>query len=377
MTDSSTSERAYKTKSSDYFLFSNFRTKNRHVMTFKTASILYNRFVKHILIILIILLALATYGSIFSFQTPESFEKTLNHLEYLHTGDFNYTVIVKPSTLYNNESVITMDNKTTIYGSPISRKLATDFWVGFRYNFSQILILTNLTNINFSYEVSTILNYSDITKVLTLNESIPISIPFQDVFHVNISNLDAIIGTISLDTGISTSNFSYQILPKITLNATFREGERIVLIFTPKFSLNFNTEKIRISGINNELSDRLRYLEEIPVTWNQIPIAFLRRSYLIALFTLSLFILMTTRNILLQMEAKKSRFLYRNIKNLLVEVVELPLIDKQIKVKTKSLNDLINISNLVQEPILHKDDSFIVFHKDTSYQFLHSGEEKK
>jgi hypothetical protein len=322
-------------------------------MTFETASILYDRYAKHILVMLIVLLAFATYGTIFSFQIPESFEKTLNHLEYTHMGDFNYTVFVKPSTVYNNESVITIDNKTTIYGSPIARKLATDFVVRFRYNFSQIQILSNLTNINFSFEASTILNYSDITKVLTLNESIPIS----------------------LDTGIATSNFSYQIIPRITLNAIFREEERITLLFTPKFSLNFNSDKITISGINNEVSERLRHLEEIPVSWNQIPIAFLRRGYPIALFALGLFTLMTTRNILLQMEAKKTGFLYRNSKNLLVEVVELPLIETQNKVKTKSLNDLIKISNLVQEPILHKDSAFIVFDEDTSYQFMDSAED--
>jgi hypothetical protein len=344
-------------------------------MTFETASILYDRYAKHILVMLIVLLAFATYGTIFSFQIPESFEKTLNHLEYTHMGDFNYTVFVKPSTVYNNESVITIDNKTTIYGSPIARKLATDFVVRFRYNFSQIQILSNLTNINFSFEASTILNYSDITKVLTLNESIPISIPFQDVFHVNTSQLDEIIEAISLDTGIATSNFSYQIIPRITLNAIFREEERITLLFTPKFSLNFNSDKITISGINNEVSERLRHLEEIPVSWNQIPIAFLRRGYPIALFALGLFTLMTTRNILLQMEAKKTGFLYRNSKNLLVEVVELPLIETQNKVKTKSLNDLIKISNLVQEPILHKDSAFIVFDEDTSYQFMDSAED--
>ena len=358
------------------FYFPDFRTKNRDVMTFENASILYNRYTKHILIVLIVLLALATYGSIFTFQIPESFEKTLNHLEYTHAGNYNYTVFVKPSTLYNNESILTIDNKTTIYGSPIARKLASDFVVEFRYNFSQIPILTNLTNIDFSYEVSTILNYSDITKVLTLNESMLISIPFQDVFYVNVTKLDEVIGTISLDTGISTSNFSYQIIPRITLNATFREEERITLIFTPQFSLNFNADKIVIRGIRNEFSERLRYLEEIPVTWNQIPIALLRRSYLIALFALGLFILMTARKILLQMEAKKSGFLYRNSKDLLVEVVELPLIETRNKVNTKSFKDLSKISNLVQEPILHKDGFYIVFHKDTLYQFLHSEEKK-
>jgi hypothetical protein len=341
-------------------------------MTFETASILYNRFSKQILIVLIALLALATYGTLFSFQNPESFEKTLNHLEYSHSGDFNYIAYVKPSTLYNNESLITVDNKTTVYGSPISRKLTTDFVVAFNYNFSQIPILTNLTNLIFSYEVSTILNYSDITKVVTFREPTLVSIPFQDVFNVNISYLDETIEAISLDTGIASSNFSYQIAPKITLNATFREEERITLIFTPQFSFQFNTEKIIMSGIKNEVHERLRYLEKIPVTWNQIPIAFLRRGYSIALFTLSLLILMTTRKILLQMEAENIGFISRDVKNHVIEVIELPAVNAQNTVITKSRRDLIKISKLVQEPVLHKENIYIVSHKDTVYKFSYT-----
>lgn len=341
-------------------------------MTTEIASILYDRYVKHILIVLIVILALATYGTIFSFQTPESFDKTLNHLEYTHTGNFNYTVFVKPSTLYNNESIITVDNKTTIYGSPIARKLATDFVVRFSYNFSQIQILTNLTDIKFSFEVFTIINYSDITKVLTLNESIPISIPFKNVFHVNISKLDEIIEVISLDTGISASNFSYQITPRITLNAIFRDEERITLIFLPKFSLHFNLEKIIINGMKNKVSERLRYLEEIPVTWNQIPIAFLRRGYLIALFFISLLILMTARKILLQMEEVSIGFLSRDVKNRVIEVIDLPTVNARHTVVTKSRRDLIKISKLIQEPVLHKENTYIVSHKNTLYQFSYT-----
>ncbi|MFX0205626.1 MAG: hypothetical protein ACFFDT_06530 [Candidatus Hodarchaeota archaeon] len=275
--------------------------KNHSIINLKTASKIFNEYAKQFLLLFLILFGFSVYGCYYSYQIPESFEKNLANLDYLHQGFFNYTAIVKPSVIYNNKLIITNDNTTTLYGTPLSRKLVEAISVGFQYDFNQTPILTNLTNIEIGYEKRAFLNCSDLTEMIIFNDTILIPSSFYDTIQVNVTLLEELVEVISSETETNNTNFSYHIAPKITVSATFREG-RIKLVFEPIFVLIFEEGKIVLEGFRTDLSERLRFLEKIDVSWNGIPISFLRRAYLVVLFALGLFALISIRSILLQVE---------------------------------------------------------------------------
>jgi len=327
-----------------------------------------NQYAKQFLIIFIILIGFSVYGCYYSYQIPESFEKNLANLDYMHQGFFNYSAIAKPSIIYNNELILTNDNTTTLYGTPLSRKLVEAINVGFQYIFNQTPILTNLTNIEIDYERRAFLNCSDLTKMIIFNDPILIPSSYYDTIQVNVTLLEELVEVISFETETNNSNFSYHIAPKITINAIIR-GAGINLVFEPVFILFFEEGKIVLEGFRNDISERLRFIEKIDVAWNGIPISFLRRAYLVVLFTLGLSALISIRSILLQVEKKGLVGVFSwNATRQLVNIVTLPQRDERNIIQMKSIQDLVKIAKIFQQPILHDGDSFIVDHKDSRYQ---------
>jgi hypothetical protein len=173
---------------------------------------------------------------------------------------------------------------------------------------------------------------------------------------------------ISFESETNNTVFSYHIAPKITVNASFRE-EEIMLVFEPVFILNFKEEQIALEGFRNNISERLRFLEKIDVTWNGIPISFLRRAYLVVLFAIGLFALISVRSILMQVELRGIGGIFnRYSTQRLVNVVTVPQHTERKIIQMKSLQDLAKVAKVFQQPILHDDNVFVVDHKDNRYQ---------
>jgi hypothetical protein len=344
------------------------KNSNHSIIDHKTTSKMFNKYSKQFLIIFLILFGFSIYGCYYSYQIPESFDKSLANLDYLHQGNFNYSAIVKPSTIYNNELIITNDNTTTLYGTPLSRKLVETISVGFQYDFNQTPILTNLTNIEIRYEKRAFLNCSHLTKMIIFVDPILIPSSFYDTVRVNVTLVEEIVEVISTETETNNSNFSYHFAPKITVDATFRE-DRIKLVFEPIFVLIFEEGRIAFEGFRNDVSEILRYLEKIDVTWNGVPISFLRRAYLVVLFALGLLALISFRSILLQIEKKGINVVFsRNSTKQLVNIITLPQSEERKIIQMKSLQDLTKIAKIYQQPILHDGNLFIVDHEGNRYQ---------
>lgn len=329
---------------------------------------------KQLLVISIVLFSLCVYGCYYSYQIPESFHKNLANLDYSHRSYFNYNVTVEPVSIYNYETVLTNDNKTMLYGTPISRKLTKEIDIGFHYEFNQTPILINLTNIKIFYECRTFLNCSDLTKMIIFNDSKPISSPFNSTLQINVTSLEQNVDIFSLETETNNTSFSYHFIPRITVNAMFRE-EPISLIFNPSFVLSFKEDRIVMTGFTKEFSERLRFLERIPVTWNEIPISFLRRAYLVSLFTLGLFIIISLRRVMLQTEMEGFFAVTRkDTISQLVNVRNFPAITEEKIIQATSLRDLTKIAKRFKQPILTNGNTFVVLHQNTRYQYSHSRE---
>ena len=177
---------------------------------------------------------------------------------------------------------------------------------------------------------------------------------------------------LSLNVETLLFDFHYHITPKITVNASFRE-EGIMLVFEPVFVLNFEEERIALEGFRNDISERLRFLEKIDVTWNGIPISFLRRAYLVVLFAISLFALISFRRILMQVEIRGiGGIINRNSTQRLVNVVTVPQNTERKIIQMKSLQDLVKVAKVFQQPILHDDNVFVVDHEGNRYQIRKS-----
>lgn len=337
--------------------------------TITAFSLFVYRYNKQILIALILLLGLSIYGCLFSFQIPESVEKNLVSFEYSHKGNFDYIASINPSSIYDNASFITNYNITTLYGSPMPQKLINSLNIVFQYDFNHTTILYNLTDIKITYESISYLNRSNLVKVLVFKEPTTVYPNFGDFFKINITNINDIIDAIDLETSTNSSHFTYQIQTKILVNATVRD-ESVALFFTPSLVLTFHEEIVRIDGLRNELSGNIRLPETITVTWNEISISLLRRLYILTLFGLSLFIIVTLHTILRQIEETRIYDTQSMADEMfIIDISELPQPNEQQRISTESLHDLAKISKILQRPILHHEFTYIILYNDIRYQF--------
>jgi hypothetical protein len=262
--------------------------------------------------------------------------------------------------IYNNQTIITKNNATTLYGTPLSRVLLEEIDIEFSYNFNQTPILANLTNIIVFYEVSTFLSAGDLVKLITYEIPRITSPSFNDEFFISVENFEEIVESINMDTGLQITNFSYTILPKITVNASFL-GDPITLSFVHEFSVEFEQYLVRMDRFKFEKTEQMRSPEEIIITWNGISIYFLRRGYLLGLFILIVLIISTTR---LMIEHRK----WINV----VKVIALPQIKKQQIIKLSSFQDIVNVSKKLNIPILNHGKTFLIVDENQSYCYSNS-----
>ena len=317
-----------------------------------------------------ILLALSLYGYHHFSRIPHTRTRSVTDLQYQQMADYSYTVLVKPSLLYDNRTEISM-------GESLYIKLVKQLNITFQYNLTQTPTHIEMTDITIKHEASANLSGGGWSKIHTLNrkeERLPV---FMETYTIDVEEVEEVVDAIGEETGVMVPTYTYEIKPEITLRASAGR-EFIIQDFTPTLTIKFKQGKIEFEGLTNKKMGAVTHQETETATWSFLGLtaavgamkttSMISSASFAVILTLSILFLIEKR-----VEERGARpFLDRlsgNIRDRIIEASELPERIERATIKVGSLEDLAKVSEETFKPIIHHDNVFYVLDGDMRYEF--------
>ena len=322
-----------------------------------------------------VLLVVSLYGCYSFTQRPSKRSRNFVDLHYLHSAEYNYTAIVKPSLLYDNRTEIST-------GEPLYLKLVEELNITLQYNLTQTPKTVEMTDTTLTCGVSATLSGGDWAKTYPLKPGTVKPLSFNDTYTLNIKEIEGIVDAIGEETGTRVYEYTYEIQPRITLEAS-AGGEPVEEEFTPTLTIKFEGGRIEFEGLRNAKTGAVTHLETEATTWSllglTVAVSAMRTVSILASISLSVLLATSIRFTLLERASRP--FLERlggDIREKIIEASEPPERIERATIKVGSIEDLAKVSEETFKPIIHHDQVFYVLDGDMRYEFtLEEVEERK
>jgi len=312
------------------------------------------------------LLAVSLYGCYSFVSMPSLRSKNNLDLSYVQSAEYAYTAHVKPSLLYDNRTEASE-------GEPLYLKLVDRLDITLTYNLTQTPKTFYMTDIRLSYETSGTLSGGDWAKTYALKPKATTDARFSDTYTLDIRDIQGIVEAIGKETGTGTYAYTYEIRPRINLEAS-AGGEPIVQEFTPTLKIKFDGGKIQIDGLRSTKAGSVTHLETEAATWGFLGLATqvgtMKAASIIASISLAALLAASTRFTLRERASRPLlERLSGDIRDKIIEASEPPKTTKREIIKVGSIEDLAKVSEETFKPIIHHEDAFYVLDGDTRYEF--------
>lgn len=310
------------------------------------------------------LLVLSLYGYYVFNQMSPSHSTYLIDLHYTQTANYTYAALVKPSAIYENRTEIST-------GEPLYFKLIEQLYITLEYK-----VISNphgnFTDTKLEYDISGVLTGGDWIKTYPLASKTLTVTSFNEIYTLEIDDIQEIVETIGEETGSRAYSYSYEIRPEITLEAS-AAGKPIHEKFTPTLTMKFEESKITFEGLSARKDGSIAHTETERATWSLLGwnltvfsmrvTSMIASICLVALLAVSLYVSFQKRTLRPFLER-----LSGEVRDKIIEASELP---KQMgrRIKVGSLEDLAEVSEEAFKPIIHHGDTFYVLDGDLSYEF--------
>ena len=204
------------------------------------------------------LLALSIYG-IYSFsRIPPKVTRYIPDYNYQQNANFNCTIEIEPSTLYENRTLLTPDD--IIYPS-----LAKNIHISFNYQF---ICDQPTEETKIHYRVDGILEAEGgwrknitLTEEKTTNQT-----TLSEDYLLDIDNINDLINKIERETRVTSPKYTFKIVPHINLEATI--GNRTITEkFDPAMSITFTNRLIEFNGLKHSRPGTLGHYEKTENPW--------------------------------------------------------------------------------------------------------------
>jgi len=165
--------------------------------------------------------------------------------KYEHRGQFDYTVYLKPSTLYG-DVVLTEEEEAEEAPMVFFRNIIREMWLAFSYNFDSSQSLANVTN---EVVVSIIAENPGLwQKKTTQLEETYAGTEFTVDFPLDLRHLDGIVDDIEEDIGIASSTRNFIIRAVVHTTAGTALGKTIEDTFTYELTAILTAKKLELKG---------------------------------------------------------------------------------------------------------------------------------
>ena len=184
-------------------------------------------------VILLALFTVLTLTSIITVyavhQTPTQETITNTLCTYKSTATYDYTAILTPNTIYNNKTTL-KPNEGTLY-----TKITKQINITLTYKFQATLPTeTTITHsLTQTLKTAALPYQTNATTPTTTNQT-----QIQTTIPVNKTELETIKSKIETDTGTSSTTYTFEITPTLTINANTTAGP-IQQTFTPTLTIDF------------------------------------------------------------------------------------------------------------------------------------------
>ena len=310
------------------------------------------------------LMAFSLYGCYSFMRMPSTRSRNHVDLQYTQGAEYGYTALLKPSLLYDNRTEVSE-------GEPLYTKLVERLNVTLSYELTQEP--AGMADVVLEYGATACLKGGDWSKTYPLKPRTAVNSSFADTYTVDVEEIEGIVETIGEETGTRAYSYTYEIRPRISLEASVG-GEPVEQEFTPTLTIKFEGGKIGFEGLSSSKSGSVTHRETEAATWRLLgypaEVMDMRVISLIASMPLALLLYIFIGHVL-QERASRS-FMERlsgDVRDKIIEASEPPERIERATVKVGSLEDLARVSEEAFKPIIHHGDVFYVLDGDIRYEF--------
>ena len=290
-------------------------------------------------------------------------------LRYTQSADYNYTAYVKPSLLY--------DNRTEIgEGEPLYTELVERLDITLNYNLEQTPSPVEMTDVKVVLETSGKLSGGDWSKTYNLvsaNDTFISPSTFSETYTLEMKDIQEIVETIDEETDTRVYAYTYEIKPKISLEAS-AGNKTIEQEFVPVLTIKFEGGKIEFEGLKDSETGSVTHREAEVATYRifgwSMEVDDMRGLSIIAASLLSMLIFYSGRNTLRERASRTPvERLSEEVREKIVEVREPPERIEKSTIRVNSLEDLARVAEEAFKTIIHHGDIYHVLDGDVRYEY--------
>ncbi|MEA3459872.1 MAG: DUF5305 family protein [Chloroflexota bacterium] len=292
-----------------------------------------------------IFLGASAFGIYRSFQSPMEVKRRIPLVNYEHVGKFNYTVHIKPSTLF--------DTTQLGPGQLYFTKLTEDIQLSFSYKFKADRPIEDLTE---EYEVTATLESPKMwKKEFVLVPKTKAKEDFVARFSLPISQYNGLIETIERETGVSGGPYDLTINAEVHSVAQTDYGA-IDEAFEQPLTMHLEGGLIRVDEQLEKTEpgsiEETRVVAVLePRRYKILAGAGVAVSLLLFVYLLWMYSVPSAKRLTAEDEFRKAR---RSYGEFIVEAEALPSLSQdQVVVRLTSLEDLVKVAEEMFRPIIH------------------------
>jgi len=289
------------------------------------------------IVLIAVLFAVSAYGIFYTHGLPSERTKFVELYKCEHVGNFDYTVELKPNTLYN---------KTTIApGEAIYLNLARAMDIRFEYVFN----CTQKADVHGNYTVHMNLELpGEWIRRSTLVSEVPFAQEgFTFTNQVNITQTGELISKIEDETGMRASSYNLNITVEIQVESKVME-DLVLEEFGPSMVMIFTRNRLAVEGLSCTKPKIVGRTEIEALQWNMY-LRYFSYAALVGSSGVVVWVAYYQR-----WKPRTMAEMTRKYKNLIVESEPLAESHQKIIIKVKSLEDITKVSQETLKPVMHE-----------------------
>jgi len=324
-----------------------------------------------ILGVILIISAYSTYGAYAAYEQPITTEESVPVVEYSHTGTFSYVVHLKDNTVYNTN--ILYPGQGNIF-----KKITDHINASLTYRFSS----SKAADIDGSYEITATIQTDMWSKEYVVTSKTAFSsnsntASFSTNFPIDYINFENIVSQINNETGVTAADTT--LIMKCNIDITAKTNNDTVHdSFAPSLSIPLKTNIIEINGnLTQRESGVLEKTEEVVQQTSIEQSIYWGLASVVFLVILAAFLMFTKSDKeTISKTDKQVKKILKKYGEWIVETEKLPILIDSKMIPTKSLDDLVKISEELGKPIIYnvtnsdKKHVFYVLDDKMYYQYV-------
>lgn len=323
-----------------------------------------------VVFVLMISTVLSTFVLYQAMKAPDVIKREINIVDYSQSSDFEYTVNLKPSKLYDINTIVGTDPNQTYFS-----KTVDDIYGVFTYKFTAN---RKDTQIKGNYDIIAVLNTDLWEKKFVLVPKKEFrgtdNVIISEVIMLDINYYNNILNNITKEIDVSPKYSELKIAFNIDTDVTSGDGEHTNESFVPTVIITSTKGAFNVQGDISKKNDGAIKKTEGEIQFDVIE----KRTNFTLVTVLLIFILVAftavTKNRKEDVNINEKEKMFANIRkeygDMIVYSNNSILPDVQHKIIIDSIDELVKVAEQLEEPIINSGSLFYIY--DGSTIFIYS-----